>query len=196
MKSFGTHDSFTYLKPKSFWGWFALPFYRTQKKDLEEQLYEGWTCIDMRVTFVDGMVTLAHGIVKLKSDTNFVWQSLNQIENYRKYNTKNLDNADMYVRVILEDTKVIEKNEGLFKNFCAQIIDRYPHIKFFGGNRRCDWKQVYTFAENPALAQMVGSMAPDARWYEKLIPWFYAKRMNDENMDLEYTEDVIIFDFV
>lgn len=196
MANFGTHDSFTYLKPRSFWGWFALPFYRTQSKDLEEQLYDGWTCIDMRVTFKDGFIILAHGIVKLKSDTNFVWQSLNMIENYRKHNTKNLDNGDMYVRVILEDTKVKPENEKLFKNFCDVIVGGYPYIKFFGGNRRCDWKQVYSFRENPTLAQMCGSMAPDARWYEKLIPWFYAKRKNEDNLDLEYDEDVVILDFV
>lgn len=196
MTSFGTHDSFTYLKPDSFWGWLALPFYRTQSKTLDEQLDDYWLCIDMRVTFdKDRVMKLAHGIVKLKSDTKFVYDSLKRISEQQKRNASDGVN-EMYVRVILEDTKVIEEHEGLFKTFCNYIVDTYPNLIFFGGNRRCDWKQVYSFQNSPTLAQQVGSMAPDARWYERLIPWFYAKRKNKDNLDLEYKEEVAIFDFV
>lgn len=196
MAHFGTHDSFTYLKPRSFWGWFALPFYRTQSKTLDEQLNEGWLCVDMRVTFDrEGQVVFAHGIVKLKSDSKLVRESLKRISDQQKKNKNDLMDK-MYVRVILEDTKVIEEHERLFKTFCNYIVDTYPNLIFFGGNRRCDWKQVYSFQNNPTLAQMCGSMAPDARWYEKLIPWLYAKRKNEDNLDLEYDEDVVILDFV
>lgn len=202
MTSFGTHDSFTYLKPDSFWGWLALPFYRTQSKTLDEQLEDGWLCIDMRVTFdKDGGMKLAHGIVKLKSDSKFVYDSLKIISEQQKRNASGgvygiYVRVRMYVRVILEDTKVKEEHEELFRNFCEYIVETYPNLIFFGGNRRCDWKQVYSFPNNPTLAQMCGSMAPDARWYERLIPWFYAKRKNEDNLDLEYNEDVVIFDFV
>ena len=177
-------------------GWFALPFYRTQSKTLDEQLEDGWLCIDMRVTFDrEGQAKLAHGIVKLKSDSKFIRESLLRISDQQKKNEKDGTNY-MYVRVILEDTKVNEQNERMFKTFCDYIVDVYPNLIFFGGNRRCDWKQVYSFPNNPTLAQMCGSMAPDARWYEKLIPWFYAKRKNEDNLDLGYDEDVAIFDFV
>lgn len=196
MTHFGTHDSFTYLKPNSFWGWFALPFYRTQSKTLDEQLEDGWLCIDMRITFdKDGRMKLAHGIVKLKSDSRFIYESFNRISEQQKRNKED-GVKGMYVRVILEDTKVKEEHEEKFKNLCKYIEENYPNLIFFGGNRRCDWKQVYSFRENPTLAQMCGSMAPDARWYEKLIPWFYAKRKNEDNLDLEYDEDVVILDFV
>lgn len=196
MTSFGTHDSFAYLPPSCFLGWFALPFYRTQNKTLDEQLNDGWCCIDMRVTFSKhGQVMFAHGIVKLKSDSLSVRDAIRKISDKQKENEKN-GVKEMYVRVILEDTKVIEEHEGLFKTFCNYIVDNYPNLILFGGNRRCDWKQVYSFRENPTLAQMCGSMAPDARWYEKLIPWFYAKRKNEDNLDLEYDEDVVILDFV
>lgn len=196
MTSFGTHDSFTYLKPDSFWGWFALPFYRTQSKTLDEQLEDGWLCIDMRVTFdKDGWMKLSHGIVKLKSGSGFVYDSLRRISEQQRRNATDGVN-EMYVRVILEDTKVKEEHEEMFKTFCDYIVDTYSNLIFFGGNRRCDWKQVYSFPNSPTLAQMCGSMAPDARWYEKLIPWFYAKRKNEDNLDLGYDEDVAIFDFV
>lgn len=196
MTSFGTHDSFTYLKPDSFWGWFALPFYRTQSKTLDEQLEDGWLCIDMRITFdKDGHMKLAHGIVKLKSDSRFIYESLNRISEQQERNEED-GVKGMYVRVILEDTKVKEEHEEKFKNLCKCIEKSYPNLIFFGGNRRCDWKQVYSFQNNPTLAQMCGSMAPDARWYEKLIPWLYAKRKNEDNLDLEYSEDVVILDFV
>lgn len=196
MTNFGTHDSFTYLKPDSFWGWFALPFYRTQSKTLDEQLNDGWLCIDMRITFdKDGCSKLAHGIVKLKSDPRFIYESIKRISEQQKRNKED-GVKEMYVRVILEDTKVKKEHEELFRNFCEYIVEAYPNLIFFGGNRRCDWKQVYSFPYNPTLAQMCGSMAPDARWYEKLIPWFYAKRKNEDNLDLGYDEDVAIFDFV
>ena len=196
MTNFGTHDSFTYLKPDSFWGWFALPFYRTQSKTLDEQLNDGWLCIDMRITFdKDWCSKLAHGIVKLKSDPRFIYESIKRISEQQKRNKED-GVKEMYVRVILEDTKVKKEHEELFRNFCEYIVEAYPNLIFFGGNRRCDWKQVYSFPYNPTLAQMCGSMAPDARWYEKLIPWFYAKRKNEDNLDLGYDEDVAIFDFV
>ena len=118
MTSFGTHDSFTYLKPDSFWGWLALPFYRTQSKTLDEQLDDRWLCIDMRVTFdKDGVMKLAHGNVKLKSDPKFVYDSLKRISEQQKRNASDGVN-EMYVRVILEDTKVKEEHEELFRNFC------------------------------------------------------------------------------
>lgn len=184
MYIYGSHDTMTYLKLKCFLGWLAIPFAKCQNKTIQEQYNVGVRCFDLRVTFdKEGNPIFANGIAKFEGD---VWQILNCLK----------DMSNVHVRVILEDTKVNERNVVKFLDFCYTLSSKFPNIKCFGGNRRCDWKVIYTFTYNPSLAQSVGSMAEDARWYEKLIPWFYAKRRNKKNRIKNWTEDIVTFDFV
>lgn len=185
MAVFGSHNSITANRPSSFWGWFAIPFARCQKKTIKEQYDAGVRCFDLRITFEESQPVFAHGITGFEGSPVDVLYDINQFP------------EKCYVRIILEDTSVIHENEDKFYHFCKLYSSLMKNITFFEGRRRCDWKLVYGFQDSPQMYQAVGSMAKDARWYERLIPWFYAKRMNENNMKIDWKSyDIVIYDFV
>lgn len=179
----GSHDTMTANSPKNWVGYITLPFSRCQSKSVKELYDLGVRCFDLRVSFRNGEPIFKHSIVKFKGSPHETIKEINKL-------------GDCYVRVLLEDIRDIPENEQNFKELCKFWEDTYTDIKFFQGNRRCDWKQVYTFENNPTLVQHVGSMADDARWYEKLIPWTYAKRNNKKYLDKEEDYDIALFDFL
>lgn len=104
----------------------------------------------------------------------------------------------MYVRLILEKYESDEECDCFVRSCKSLERLEYPNIKLFGGNRKGDWKKLYTFKGNIPDAlnnQFVSSMMPDARWYEKICPYLYAKRMNKVNKG-KMKEIINLFDFV
>lgn len=180
----GAHDTATANKPRYWWGYITLPISRCQKRTVKELIGEGVRCLDLRITFDrDGKPGYAHGITRFKGDPMEDIGLLSTVE-------------DGTARMILEDTGQDERKEELFKTFCSEAERLYPGVRFFGGNRRSDWKQVYRFAYEPKLLQLVGSMADDARWYERIFPKLYARRMNDVNMSVDHDADIVLYDFL
>ena len=58
----------TYLRPKQWWGYLFIPFWRCQNKTIREQWAAGVRCFDLRVTFEEyGKPVFTHGIVRLKT---------------------------------------------------------------------------------------------------------------------------------
>lgn len=186
----GTHNSMTYLEPKKWWFKLCPIFWRCQKKTIQEQWDAGVRCFDLRITFEkDGTPVFAHGIVKLKGD---VYKTINEIDSLVGKRIVAFNNYAVYVRIVCED---LTKDESIAENFnrlCLELL-KTDYIVPFEGRRKGDWKLLYSFAYKPKLNQFVGSMAPDARWYEKLMPWFYAKRMNKRN---EAIENITLYDFI
>lgn len=181
----GTHNSMTYLRPKQWWGYLFIPFWRCQNKTIREQWDAGVRCFDLRITFEKyGKPVFAHGIVKLKGDV------YNTIYNIR--HLSNIKNEQVYVRLVCECKSDNENIAALFKTLCFRI-DKFTKAIPFEGRRKGDWKLLYDFQYKPKLNQFVGSMAPDARWYEKFMPKPYAKRMNEHNQP---QEDISLYDFI
>lgn len=180
----GTHNSMTYLRPKQWWGYLFIPFWRCQNKTIREQWDAGVRCFDLRITFDEfGIPMFAHGIVKLKGG---VCSLINDIlAMAREHNT------EVYIRLVCEDKSADELMAKRFKEFCGlfTIWQCTP----FEGRRKGDWKLLYDFKYKPRLVQHVGSMATDARWYEKFMPQKYAKRMNEHNQP---EEDITLYDFI
>lgn len=180
----GAHDTATANKPRHWWGWLTLPISRCQTRSIKELYDNGVRCFDLRVTFnKDEAPIYKHGIVKFKGDPI---DDMATIDGFK----------DCAIRIILEDTKRIERHEKLFMDLCDWAEGFFLNTRFFGGNRRVDWKQVYDFKYKPTLLQLVGSMAQDARWYERIFPRLYANRMNDKNMTREDEADIVLYDFL
>lgn len=194
----GTHNTFSYLKPKRWW---LRPFnfiakcqntHFTELKELYPQKEVG-LCFDIRVYWDEGSCSwnLAHGSMSFKLDSCFGILSIFSVLNTLGYD------RDIYVRLILER----EGMEDLFICLCSEVEETFTNITFYGGVRKKDWKQLYKFKNNHLelkTIQYVGSMAKDARWYEKIIPYLYAKRMNEENksnVDPE-SDNIYLFDFI
>lgn len=170
----GTHNSMTFLPPRRWWGWAAIPFARCQSRDLGRQFADGARCFDLRVRFdSNGDPFFAHGLLRFRGSVPKTLDALSTLAAG--------SGETVCVRLILEDLKDRWPSAMAFCRFCKAAEDAYPLLRFFGGNRKCDWNQLYQFAFKPTLVQAVGSMAADARWYERIIPWLYARRSNRSN---------------
>ena len=192
----GTHNSMSYL-PCKLWvlSFFNMLFARCQNKDIIEQYDEGARVFDIRV-YRDSNNDwgFAHGLIKYRS-----LQSIYSLIYLLQHHNDFCGNGDkLYIRLILERYKSEEECEW-FKSLCKNLELEFPGINFIGGNRKKDWKKLYTFKTDipdSEVNQLVSSMAEDARWYEKFMPWAYALRMNKKNKE-NYKENCInIIDFI
>lgn len=163
----GSHNTMSYLPPRYWW---MRPFRflaKCQSKTLLEQLDARAEAVDLRVCFDrKGVAQFAHGAMTFQCHVPF---------------EKVLDRLPPYtaVRLILERERRAS-DERQFMRLCRAVESAYPWLAFFGGYSKRPWCKLYTFKseENGELPlhQHVGSMAIDARWYEKIIPALYHRR--------------------
>ena len=181
----GTHNSMSFLKPKHWWmrpiNWM---FAQCQSSDYSDRLIK---CVDIRI-YWDKKVgwSFAHGLVSYEFD-NIYCGFFTTIQTL--YNS-----GVRYFRMTLER----DGNEDGFINLCKLLENDYKRLgaTFIGGYRKSDWKQLYDFGTNDIpIHQWVGSMAEDARWYERFIPRLYAKRMNKHNLKNAKT-GINLYDFL
>lgn len=190
---YGSHNTMTYLPIKNWWLFPGLLIAKCQKRDYIEQFNRGARVFDLRVYYNTKTYQweFAHGLIDFKSKEMLslvVWH-LAQL--------KKTTQDDVYVRIILEKW-TSESQCRYFSEMCAAYELKYPKLKFIGGNRKGDWKKLYTFKTDVPDSlnnQWVSSMAGDARWYEKAFPFLYACRMNKKNK-IKMKEKLNLFDFV
>lgn len=201
----GSHNSMSYLPVRQ---WYLKPFWwmaRCQSKTLNEQFYTyGVRLFDIRIRFdKNGEIIYAHGPIEFSGkDMQFYLYDLNTWAND--------SNETVYCRIILESNSPMKdqaRQEVLFANECKCLQEFYPHITFFGGNRKYDWKEIYHFDANIELNDMYSSTTnifggSKDHWTAKLDdlwPWLYAKLRNKKNIK-KYAESegdkVLFIDFV
>lgn len=192
----GSHNTMTYLPIEC--KWYLKPFMwvgnklfaQCQNHNIYYQIFSRQVRVfDLRVYLgPDNQWNFAHGLAKYQTDYNLD----------RILRILSLYNFPIYVRILLEKYKSEEEcNE--FAKMCENIEQTYPDITFFGGNRKGDWKKLYQFKDKSFTDdnnnQWVSSMAPDARWYEKVCPRLYAMRKNKSNKQ-KAKELTNLYDFV
>ena len=179
-KIIGSHNSMSYLPPMNKW---LKPINWLFAKCQNDLFMTGIVgCVDLRVYYnkeYDKWM-FAHGLIAYDRLTLTAY--LNIL----------LSKHNKYVRIILER----DGYEDEFIKLCDDLVKKYPNVTFLGGYRKSDWKHLYDFKDsNIPIHQWVGSMAEDARWYEKICPWLYAKRMNKVNKD-KLIKGINLFDFI
>ena len=190
---YGSHNTMTYLPIKNWWLFPGLPIARCQNHSIREQFLYGARVFDLRIYFNTKSMQweFAHGLINFKSK-----ESVTEIIRCLKQ-LKETTQDDIYVRLILEKwTSEWECHD--FSCKCKFYERVCPNLKFIGGNRKGDWKKLYTFKTDIPDSlnnQWVSSMAEDAKWYEKAFPFLYARRMNKKNR-LKMREKLNLFDFV
>ena len=108
----GSHNSFTYLKPRKWWMRLFTIFARCQSKDILEQFEAGVRYFDLRVRFSDWHeLIVCHGNMEYK----FTQYNLKQFLRY--LNRK----KDCYLRVIYE----VNNNKDIHTTF---TISQWLHI--------------------------------------------------------------------
>ena len=130
------------------------------------------------------------------SNSRQIWGYLNTIKDLQNNNVL----QRVYIRLILERKGYEEE----FKEFCKDLEESYPSFTFFGGVCKNGWVSLYHFKNDNNIEgntiQYVGSMATDARWYERFIPILYAKRMNAKNLqkceEISNNDTITLFDFI
>lgn len=206
---FGSHNTFSYAKPKH---WFMYPFAfmaRCQRIDWKKQyILHNIRVFDLRVWFdKDGFVQVRHGLMLYKLKL----KDINEMLSY--FNKK----GDCYVRVILESVKWThtkhreEFAEKCFKNFCNNLVTGFPHIRFFGGNRKYDWNIIHRFPNPPitvidkysSTTSLFNSDNHYLRIIDDWIPILYAKLRNKKNVDkyirihcTDYDTTCLLYDFI
>ncbi|MCF0219339.1 MAG: hypothetical protein HUK14_06120 [Muribaculaceae bacterium] len=192
----GSHNTLTYLPPAKWW---MRPFrwlYRCQNKTLDQQLLSGINLIDLRVRFDNfNHVIPCHGLYEAKKTytiPDFIGFVLAQIAAYRTTN-------NIFIRLILEIDRGDLWQEIAFKALCKKFAQFAPcYITLTGGYRKGDWYKLVDLPEIP-LVQCVSSMADDARFYERICPYLYARRMNAVNREAyshTTSKHIFLFDFL
>lgn len=186
----------TYLRPQKWYGWFMIPFARCQRKTIVQQWEAGARVFDLRVKFDRyGHSYFAHGLYDCSAHFSLADAVIliGQLHLYSK--------EEVYVRLILEDTKAENYQAEYFRIICELMEEEYKqhkHIHFFGGNRKGDWKKLYVFkgdVPDSLNNQWVSSMMDDARWYERFLPFAYAWRCNKRNKEI-VKQKFNLFDFI
>lgn len=175
----------SYLPPEKWWMWLLRPFARCQSKTLAEQVKAGAQVFDLRIYRNRAWDTweFAHGLVSFKTV-----DLLDAISLLPK---------NAIVRLILERSAG-EDDEREFAELC-RMLEHYCGFTFIGGRRKKGWKLLYDFAANARydndIHQWVGSMAQDARMYERILPWAYARRLRRRGR-LPEKYGINLYDFV
>lgn len=197
----GTHNTMTYLPPKKWWMRLFNWASKCQDKDVYQQMYTSThildsdvdPVVDFRIKWKKGKFVFAHGLCEYKCEMDADKEIVNIINRAQRIYKK------LCVRLILEKT---DNDIGIirFKEFCEQLERDYGQtVLFIGGNLKKTWEKLYTFEQNISDAlvdQYVSSMANDARFYEKIFPKLYAKRMNSKNIEKVNKQTISIFDFI
>lgn len=171
-----SHNSWTYLRPV----WWLRPFAwigRCQRENIICQYVDGARMFDMRVRFgCDGQPYPCHGMMRYDANISVELRVLNDIA----YN----HDVEIYVRVLLEDDWLSNMDEQArkFTAYCDNLKQWYPSLIFYGGHgvHRYWRNRYYDFGVNIAPVEKHASVCDDSRWYEKIFPWFYAKRRNKQ----------------
>lgn len=179
-----SHNSWTFLKPRTFFGKLFSFIARCQSKNIQEQ-YEKYNVrmFDLRIKLKDNKPIIAHGIFEY---------SIEDLEKDLAY----LNTKDVYIRVLLEvrnSFKDTDKQRAWFINYCKQLEEMYQNIKFCGGNPTYTAIQYFKFKNS--IPSIEGNYASSNKnIVDDLWPWLYAKR---HNKDIENTDkEFIALDFV
>lgn len=181
----GTHNSMSYLPPKK---WYLTPFKfmaKCQSLSIEEQYKRGARMFDIRVAFNKyRQIEIKHGLMAFKGNIYQILEYLNSLK------------GSIYIRLILESNKPDDIQTSLFMNFCVEAEHMFPKLKFFAGNRKCDWKVLYKFkTKDPNIEQPVSSMRGNK--LDDLWPWLYAKLNNKKSREqYKGSKNWVLMDFI
>lgn len=168
------HNAATGNKPRRWIDYLMIPIGRCQENEIYGlSVVRGVSAFDIRIRFDrNDFPYYCHGLMKFKGD---LFKDLELLSSLTEY-------GNIYVRLVLEDFKCSKgKQDGLFEALCHELKKMFPKIKFYGGVRKSDWKHIapcipfYVYPEY----NFFGSFNREARWYEKIFPGLYAKRMNE-----------------
>lgn len=185
----GSHNSWTYLKPKKWWMKLIGFTAKCQKYGIKTQ-YEkyGVRCFDLRVKMEDGEVVIAHGPVQYKCLGKDLYETLEYLNN----------KGDVYLRVLHEVRKKKEyttERVEWFKSFCSILEEDFKSLKCWCGRNLYNWNVDYQFKYEPSCEEKYSSVCPP-KYLDDWIPIIYACLHNKKNIKEGTDKDILLIDFV
>lgn len=193
-----SHNTFTYLAPRTWLGRLFAFTARCQRVNFASQLDYGCGMFDLRVRFNDeGVPYICHGLIAYDG-----YRIAADALVYLNYVARR-DEIPYYCRVVLEKKHPDDFQKDCFRQFCKALVDLHPNIIFFGGNDRSDWScynPVYDFCVPlPDIDEKHASttaLFPRFPRLDDLWPWLYARLFNHRDIEQGTTHDWLMIDFV
>lgn len=178
----GSHNSLTYLSPKTLWGKILSPWTKCQDKDLIRQYNNGARYFDIRVRFnKDGNPVAVHNKVEYRGDVYHILELLNEYIQVNGFNKA-------YLRLILDirNKSDFEENQLLrqrllFVEFCHNAINLYDNLVVASAITYWNWQSIMSYIavykdiqlpttpelDYRGLIEIHASVT--AKWYEYLL---------------------------
>ena len=187
----GSHNSWSYLRPKKWWMRLIAFTARCQRVDIKKQYELGVRCFDLRFRFKRHMdMEIAHGPVVYDLTGFFAGQDLYFLD----------QKGDCYVRVIHEvrtEEQYTKTAVELFQAECEGIERRFKNIQFWCGRNLYNWERDYTFkGDEPTCQETYGSVVPGKKWLYGWWPWLYARTHNRKIRERGTDKDILLIDYV
>ena len=191
----GSHNAWTFLRPKKWWMRLLAFTARCQRYDIFNQcLVYNSRCFDLRVRFNDDYTpVVAHGIIEYDIDKKKLLDTLDWLNDF---STKE---HPVYIRVINEirsyrnyRTEEVEK----FVEFCQYIEARFTRLVFFCGMNLLPEPSIdYDFHTSVTCEELYASVRKP-RILDDWWPWWYARFHNKKNIEKGTNQQVLLIDFV
>lgn len=184
----GSNNSLTYLEPSSWWLKIFNKFKRHQRKDYQFQyFYCAVRYFDIRVS------ADTKGRIIVNNGCEFpMYEVLEFLDRY----------GDVTVRLTLDerlDDHIYGASDSLenkFKNTCKVAETVYKGIKFVGGYRVYDKKQIYEFKEKEPNIIDLDKESILYSIVSRLFP-FTRKRLNNKYIDkFKYDDGILLLNYV
>ena len=187
---FATHNSFSYLEPRTWWMKLGNFIAKCQDKTIEEQL-KTVNYIDIRIGIKcyddESDIFLCHGLVKYKIPKPY----LNCVDFLVD---KLKDRKGLVCRLVWDDTyDKSEKALSLFRDVYNEIKQRLPDIIIPPVYRKSIWLIIPEFGgEDVKVIEKHSSVDRDV-FFLPLFPRMYATCFNLENIE-EFSESSVVND--
>lgn len=174
----GSNNSFSYLNHDGWWNILTKWFNQYQTKDYKKQ----YLIYGIR-TFDVGLAVNKQGRLVLRYDGN-TYNFTHLYEAFDYFNKQ----GDVRVNVFLDESfeeRMNDNNDEIirkFKEFCHNIEFMFPDIIFYGGYRKFDMKQIYTFNKKEDDEIEIVNINDVSNFYSivtRVFP-FMRKRLNDK----------------
>ena len=177
----GTHNSLTYLPPQWYFRWLNFTS-KCQNLTIEEQYDFGVRYFDFRIKFTrKGKVRAGHGIMTYKADLDSIYNFLNK-------------KGDCYINIVLENFPwQKDKKDSLFVRYVKEIIQKYPQIRFVGGEKKRPWTQLIPLG-NTGVKACFEFYERDKKKFPR--PRYYARKKNEQYWKEVDTVAFSLFDFI
>lgn len=196
---FGSHNSLTYLTPKTLKMKLLNFHYKCQNKNLIDQIKSGVHVLDIKVRFdEENNLYVTNG--KWESKNRYIFDDfiniiLDTIHIHR------IDNDDMYIYLTLDTDDVFLRQEINFIQFVNKFKNKIgdDNIFLMGGHRSCDNEKIILTINDELIVEPIAGVDKRTRLYERICPRWFAKRMNETNKKMwgRVTEKTIcLFDYV